>query len=111
MLQWMKQKLTEYTSRKFVAFIITETVMISMVLYGKLTDSWAIIVGVLAPFLTYLFINGTVALNRIKVNANGIQINQEDAIGTDIPHDADAVCDEDDGTIPKQNIPEVGFKK
>jgi hypothetical protein len=111
MLKWLKQKVTEFTSRKFISFLISEAVLMYLVQTGKLTESWAIIAGLLIPYILYVYMNGSIELNKVKINTHGVQINQEDAIGTDIPHDADAECDKAEGDdVPKINIPEVGFK-
>ena len=109
MLNWLKTKITEFTSRKFISFLISEAVLMYLVQTGKLTESWAIITGLLAPYILYVYRNGAIELNKVKINTNGVQINQEDAIGVDIPHTDTSDQEEGDDVI-KQNIPEVGFK-
>lgn len=112
MMNWIRTKITEFTSRKFISFLISEAVLMYLVSTGKLTESWAIIAGLLIPYILYVFVNGQIEMSKVKINTNGIQINQEDAIGTDIPHDADAECEKSEGDdVPKINYPEVGFRK
>lgn len=78
MKEWLKQKLTEYTSRKFIGFIMTEAAVIYLAKTGVLTDSWSILVGVVGPFILYEFVNGALHLQNLKINLPQVQLNGKD---------------------------------
>jgi len=77
MKEWVLQKITEYTSRKFIGFLIIEILIFYNITSGRITDSWACIAGIIVPFILYIFINGTIELEDIKYSGNGIEIGKK----------------------------------
>jgi len=78
MKEWLKQKLTEYTSRKFIGFIMTEMAVVYLAHSGVITDAWAIVAGLIVPFVLYEFVNGALHLKDLKINLPEVQLNSKD---------------------------------
>ncbi len=74
-----------------------------------LTNKPATDIAIIAGIITAAGL--PIDISKIRQAIPFKQESTSDAVGTEIEHDADAACDEDDGQIVKQNFPEVGFRK
>lgn len=91
MKDWLAQKLSDFTSRKFVSFVIVEFIMYRMIHGKMLTDPWAILIGVIGPFILYVYLNGSIELKNLEVNLEQFKIKG----GPDVPVSQDGGKHED----------------
>ena len=96
--------------KKFLAFFFIASVAIVSRAVNWLDVNWF---GAILTVITVTFIISECFDNytdvKIRAGLSGVDV---EAVGAEIPHDADAECDKNEGDdVPKKNIPEVGFKK
>jgi len=119
MKKWIIQKIKEWTSRKFIGFIMVEAAVIYLVAGGYIADAWAAIAGIIIPFVLYEFVNGALHLQSLRINLPQVQISGDtaDAVGEDVAHTNEALADPNDPDsddvieVPNKKINEMGFHK
>jgi hypothetical protein len=64
-------------SKKLIVFLLMEGLAFAALLAGKVSgDAWLIFAGALA--LVYLFVQGQIDVNKVKIDAGPVRINPID---------------------------------
>lgn len=115
MKKLLLQRLSDYTSRKFLAFIFVTILAFTLIKSGLIQTEIAqcvLLLGGLALYELFNFLDKFVGL-KIKTGADGIDI---EAIGEDVPHDPDAGDDDPEfpPEMPKKEVIEtrkIGYRR
>lgn len=120
MKQLFIDRLKDYTSRKFIAFIFITILAFVLIKDGNITDLWAQVLSLLGPFALYVISNVIDRFENLKFSGGGVTIEAEDkpiadAIGQEVEHDPNASDDEEEfpSEMPIKKTPEekkVGFR-